>query len=152
MKSNRSTRLLWLQICPEYIQRALVVAKPIRMSSDTPVFALEFDDMHPYSVGIFREKSLAFGEHYDLREIPDEVLLGKLVKATGDQAYFNEIRRIFVVRTAAVVIGIFSDFINPAHRLLTCLGSVQNVFPKHECIGKLRHYSVLNIFCERAAP
>ena len=64
-------RLLGLQICPKSIQCALVVTKPVGMSSDAPVFALQFDDVHPYSVGIFREKGLTFGEHDDFREIPD---------------------------------------------------------------------------------
>jgi hypothetical protein len=54
-------RLLELQIRPEYGKGALIVAKPIRVSSDTPVFSLEFDDGHPYSGGIFREMGLAFG-------------------------------------------------------------------------------------------
>src|SRR5487761_1316215 len=72
-------------------------------------------------------------------------------RATGGQAYFDEVKRIFVVRSAAVVIGVFGDFINPALHLLPRLGSAWNLFPKHECIGKLRHYGVLNIFCERTA-
>jgi hypothetical protein len=65
------------------------------MPSNAPVFDLEFDDVHPYSVGVFREKGLALGEHDDLREIPDEMLFGKPVKTTGEQAHFNEIERIF---------------------------------------------------------
>src|SRR5580700_6808909 len=102
-----------LQVGPENIERALVVAKPIRVPSDAPVFVLEFDDVHPYSVGVFREMGLAFGQHNDFREIPDEMLLGERVETTGEQAYFNEIKRIIVVRSAAVVVGVFSDFINP---------------------------------------
>ena len=54
------------------------------MSSDAPVFGLEFDNVHPYPVGVFREMALALGEHNDLREIRDEMLFGKTVKATGD--------------------------------------------------------------------
>src|SRR5260370_5289906 len=127
---QKHARLLGLQIRPEYIQRALVVAKPIRMSSDTPVFTLEFDDVHPYSVGIFRESGLAFGEHDDLRYIPHDIVFDKPAKTPGKQAYFNEIKRIVVVMTPAVIIGVFSDFINPAHRLLACLGSIRNLFPK----------------------
>src|SRR5579862_9125447 len=65
---------------------------------------------------------LAFGEHNDLREIPDEMLLGERVETTGEQAYFNEIERLVVVRSAAVVVGVFSDFMNPAHRLLSASG------------------------------
>src|SRR5579872_4783981 len=94
---------------------------------------------------------LAFGEHDALCEIPDEVLFSEPVKTTGEQAYFNEIKRIFVLRAATVVIGVLGDFMHPAHGLLACLGSVRNFFPKHECIGKLRHYGVLNSFRERAA-
>jgi len=37
------------------------------------------------------EKRLALGEHNDLVEIPDEMLFGEPVKATGHQPYFNEI-------------------------------------------------------------
>src|SRR5579862_129606 len=47
------TRLRGLQASPENIERALVVAKPICVPSDAPVFVLEFDDVHPYSVGVF---------------------------------------------------------------------------------------------------
>src|SRR6202521_1634025 len=150
MKSHTSACLLRRQIRAECMEGTLIVAQPIRMAPDSPVFILEFDDGHPYSGGIFREMGLAFGEHYDLCEIQHEVLLGEPVKTTGEQAYFNAIKRIFVVRTTGAVTGVFSHFINPAHHLLARLGSVRNLFPKHEGISKLRHYGVLNIFCECA--
>src|SRR5260370_37116834 len=79
-----------------------------------------------------------------------EVLLGEPVKTTGEHAHLNAIKRIFVVRTAAAVTGVFSHFINPAHHFLARLGIVRNLFPKHEGISKLRHYGVLNIFRECA--
>ena len=63
------------------------------MSTNAPVFNLEFDDVHPYPVGVFREMALALGEHNNLREIPDEMLFGELVETTGEQAYFNEIEK-----------------------------------------------------------
>src|ERR1700722_12140210 len=150
MKSNRKVRLLKLQIRPEYGKGALIVAKPIRVSSDTPVFCLELNDGHPYSGGIFRVMGLAFSEHDDFCEIQHEMLLGEPVKTAGEHAYFNAIIRIFVVRAAGAVAGVFSHFINPAHHLLARLGIVRNLFPKHEGISKLRHYGVLNIFCECA--
>jgi hypothetical protein len=62
------------------MEGTLIVAQPIRMASDSPIFILEFDDGHPYSGGIFREKGLAFGEHNDLCEVLYDVLLGKPVK------------------------------------------------------------------------
>jgi hypothetical protein len=64
------------------------------MSSNAPVFGLEFDDVDPYPVGVFREKALALGEHNDLGEIPDEMLFGEPVKATGHQPYLNEIMAV----------------------------------------------------------
>src|SRR5579862_1715615 len=94
---------------------------------------------------------LAFGEHNNFREIPDEMLFGKRVKTTGEQAHLNEIERILGVRSATVVVGVLGDLINPPHRLLACLGSVGNLFPEHERVSKLRHYGVLNLFCKRAA-
>src|SRR5579862_9244413 len=94
---------------------------------------------------------LAFGEHNDLREIPNEMLFGQRVETTGEQAYLDEIKRLVVVRSAAVVVGVFSDFVYPPHRLLARLWIVRDLFPKHECIGKLRHHGVLNRFCESAA-
>src|SRR5580692_1368795 len=99
------------------MEGTLIVAQPIRMAPDSPVFILEFDDGHPYSGGILREMGLAFGEHNDLCEVLHDVLLGKPVKTTGEHADFNAIVRIFVVRTAAAVTGVFGDFINPAHHL-----------------------------------
>jgi len=62
------------------------------MSSDAPVFNLEFDDVHPYPIGVFREMGLALSEHNNLREVPDEMLFGKRVKTTGKQAHLNEIK------------------------------------------------------------
>src|ERR1700690_1481726 len=121
------------------------------MASDAPVFTLEFDDVHPYPVGVFREMALALGEHNNLREVPDEMLFGKRVKPTLKQTHLNEIKRIFVIRSATVVVGVFSNFMNPTHRLLACLGSVGNLFPEHERVRQLRHHGVLNRLCEGAS-
>src|SRR5579862_5360126 len=121
------------------------------MSSDAPVFNLEFNDVHPYPVGVFREMALAFGEHDNLREVPNKMLFGQRVESTGQQPHLNEIKWVFMVRSATVVVGVFSYFMNPTHRLLTCLGIVGNLFPEHECVRQLRHHGMLNRFCERSA-
>jgi hypothetical protein len=71
------------------MEGTLIVAQPIRMASDSPIFILEFDDGHPYSGGIFREKGLAFGEHNDLCEVLYDVLLGKLSKRGVPTLFHN---------------------------------------------------------------
>src|SRR5580704_15860083 len=134
----------------ECVEGALIVAQPICMAPDGPVFILEFHDGHPDSGGVFREMGLAFCEHDDFCEIEHQVLLGEPVEAAGEHADFNAVVGIFVVRAAAAVIGVLIHFINPAHHLLARLRIVWNLFPEHEGISKLGHYSVLNNFCECA--
>jgi len=50
----------------------------------------------PYPPNV-RLPLLALGKHNNLRKVPDEMLFGKGVKPTGEQAHLNELKRIFVV-------------------------------------------------------
>src|ERR1700722_6490553 len=100
------------------------------MSSDAPVFNLEFDDVHPYPVGVLREMGLALGEHDNLREVPDKMLFGQRVKPAGKQAHLNEIKRIFMVRSATVVVGVLQLLHEPNPSSSCVPGDCQESFPR----------------------
>jgi len=77
-------------------------------------------------------------------------VLGEPVKTTGEQAYFNEIKGIFVERVRCCNRSL-QRLHEPSPSSSCAPRECPGSFPKHERVGKLRHYGVLNIFRERAA-
>src|ERR1700730_11847170 len=56
----------------------------------------------------------------------------------------DEIKRLLMVRTAGVVVGVFGHLVNPALHHLAGGRRVRHLFPPHEDFGQFCHHRVLD--------
>src|ERR1700730_3005415 len=130
-------------VITDVIKGARIVAQPVGVAADPPVLRLELVDRHPDAPRIRWCVVGTFGREHHAGEIADQPLVRQQVAPVDRNADLDEIKRLLMVRTAGVVVGVFGHLVNPALHHLAGGRRVRHLFPPHEDFGQFCHHRVL---------